>query len=146
MTVHRFFIRLVAPCLTLAGLTLAAPAAAQVRASACDELVLYNGRIATLDQRDAIVSSVTIKDDRIVAVGAARGVPKHDPCAKVIDLRGRTVVPGLIDSHAHIVQLSIRPGHDMRGIETAFSVAELQQAVRAKAATLPAGEWITAVG
>ena len=90
--------------------------------------------------------SVVIRGERIAAVSAARGIPKHDACARVIDLRGRTVVPGLIDSHDHIVQLSLRPGHDMREIERAFSIPSLQQATRAKATTLPAGEWITAVG
>ena len=90
--------------------------------------------------------SVTILGDRIAAVGTARGIPKHDACATLIDLRGRTVVPGLIDSHDHIVQLSLRPGHDMREIESAFSIAELQQVARARAGTLPAGEWLTAVG
>jgi predicted amidohydrolase YtcJ len=99
-----------------------------------------------MNQRDAMASSVTIKGDRIAAVGTARGIPKHDACARLIDLRGRTMVPGLIDSHDHIVQLSLRPGHDMRGIETSFSMAELQQALRAKAAAVPAGQWITSVG
>ena len=129
---------------------LASPAplapAAQAQAGACQELVLHNGTIATMDSRNTMARSVTIRGDRIGAVGAARGIPPHDACATVIDLRGRTVVPGLIDSHDHIVQLSLRPGHDMREIEGAFSIAELQQALRARARTVPPGEWITAVG
>lgn len=126
------------------GAVSAVPAEAQN--VGCDELVLHNGKIATMSQRDQVATSVVIKRDRIAAVGTARGIPRHDPCARVIDLRGRTVVPGLIDSHNHIVQLTLRPGYDMRGIETAFSIADLQQAIRAKAAAVPAGQWITAVG
>ena len=74
------------------------------------------------------------------------GIPQHDPCALVIDLGGRTVVPGLIDSHDHIVQLTLRPGHDMRAIETTASIADVVRAVQAKSAAVPAGEWITAIG
>jgi hypothetical protein len=122
----------------------AAPASAA--AGACQELVLHNGTIATMDARNTMARSVVIRGDRIAAVGTARGIPPHASCATLIDLRGRTVVPGLIDSHDHIVQLSLRPGHDMREIESAFSIAELQQALRARARTVPAGEWITAVG
>jgi predicted amidohydrolase YtcJ len=109
-------------------------------------MVLHNGRIVTMDARGTIASSVTIRADRIVAVGSGRGIPPHTPCATVIDLRGRTVVPGLIDSHDHIVQLTLRPGHDMRSIEATTSIADVQQAIRAKAATVPAGQWITAIG
>jgi predicted amidohydrolase YtcJ len=99
-----------------------------------------------MDSRNTMARSVTIRGDRIAAVGTARGIPEHNACTTLIDLQGRTVVPGLIDSHDHIVQLSLRPGHDTREIESAFSIAVLQQVLRAKAGALPAGEWITAVG
>ena len=129
-----------------AGLLAAVSAPAQDRAGACPELVLHNGTIATMDARNTMARSVTIRGDRIAAVSTAPGLPAHDACATLIDLRGRTVVPGLIDSHDHIVQLSLRPGHDMREIESAFSIPELQQVTRARASTLPAGAWMTAVG
>lgn len=129
-----------------AGLLMAVPAAAQTRAPACDELVLHNGSIATMDARNSMARSVVIRGDRIAVVSNTPGIPTHDACATVIDLRGRTVIPGLIDSHDHIVQLSLRPGHDMREIEGAFSIPALQQVTRAKASLVPAGEWITAVG
>lgn len=115
------------------------------RAQDCRETILYNGKIATMDQRDTMASSITIEGDRIAAVGIAPGIPKHNDCAKLIDLKGRTVVPGLIDSHNHIVQVSLRPRHDVR-IEVADSIAEAQQLIREKATTLPAGQWITADG
>jgi hypothetical protein len=124
---------------------IALPVYAQDRDS-CPELVLYNGKIATMDGRNTVATSVIIRDDRIAAVGASRGIPKHVACARLIDLRGRTVLPGLIDSHNHIVQVALRPGRDMREIENAFSIPELQQAIRAKSSGLPAADWITAVG
>jgi hypothetical protein len=114
--------------------------------SACSQLVLYNGKIATMDARNTMATSITIRGDRIQAVGTTRGVPKHDGCARLIDLRGRTVLPGIIDSHNHLVQISLRPGRDMREIENAFSIPELQQAIRAKAAAIGATDWITAIG
>jgi predicted amidohydrolase YtcJ len=112
----------------------------------CDEarnLRLVNGKIATLDQRNSIVSEVTIQNGRFTSVG--RGNQKLDPCTKVIDLRGRTAVPGLIDNHNHIVLLGMRPGHDIR-LETAFSIADIQSMIRARVKNVPAGAFITALG
>ena len=128
-------------CALLANAVAALPA----RAQKCREIVLYNGKIATMDQRDTMASSLTIEGDQIAAVGIGRGVPKHDAGATLINLRGRRVVPGLIDSYDHIVEVSLRPGHDVR-IEVAASIAEVQQLIREKAKTLAPGEWITAIG
>ncbi len=115
------------------------------RAQNCRQTILYNGKIATMDRGNTMAYSVTIKGDRIVAVGMSRGIPKHDRCAQLIDLQGRRVIPGLIDSHNHIVVASSRPGHAVR-IEAAASIKEVQQLIRNKAANLQPGEWITAVG
>ncbi|MGC1458050.1 MAG: hypothetical protein WA825_07210, partial [Steroidobacteraceae bacterium] len=71
------------------------------------DLTIVNGRIHTMDARDAVVSSVTIRRGLFVAATAGR-----DACMDVIDVHGRTVVPGLIDNHNHFVLLAERPGHD----------------------------------
>ena len=113
--------------------------------SDCRELVLYNGRISTLDERHTVASSVVIRDNRFVSVSSAPGIPAHASCAPVIDLRGRRVVPGLIDNHSHIVSLGLRPGYDTR-LETAFSIAAIQDALRQRARNVPAGGFITAIG
>ena len=129
-----------------AAAALALPARAQDRA--CDELVLYNGRIVTLDARNTVASSIVIQGGQITAiaaVGAARGVPKHEACARLVDLRGHTAIPGLIDSHEHFVTLTQRPGYDTR-LDTTTSVAEVQDAIRRRAKTAKPGGWITAVG
>ena len=130
----------------IAALMAAPSAPAQERVGACQELVLYNGSIATMDTKGTMARSVTIRGERIAAVRTTTGIPPHSACAPQIDLRGRTVIPGLIDSHNHLVQVSLRPGHDMRDIEGAFSIPELVQITRDKAASLPAGAWVTAVG
>jgi hypothetical protein len=115
------------------------------RAQDCNATLLYNGKIVTMDQRDTIASSVTIEGDRIAAVGVGHGIPKHNGCARLIDLKGRTVIPGLIDSHNHIVVTSLRPGHDVR-FDLPSSIGEVEQLIHNKAASLMPDEWITSVG
>ena len=90
----------------------------------CSVLVLYNAKVLTMDQRNTIASSVIIEDEHIAEVSTSRGVPKHNGCAKLVDLHGRTVIPGLIENHDHFLTLGLRPGHDTR-LETASSISEV---------------------
>ena len=132
--------------MALAALLLAGASVWPVAASAADRcqagLTLYNGKIHTMDAKDRVVSQAAISDGRFARVG---GLAKPAPGPCVIDLHGRTVVPGLIDNHNHFILLGERPGHDLR-LEEAFSVAAVQAAVKARAAGVPAGGWITAMG
>ena len=123
----------------LIAVVLAAPVFAQ-STNSCRDLKLTNGRIVTMDKKNTILTSVTIHDG--VFVDAATRLA---PCARTINLRGRTVTPGLIDNHNHIVLLGIRPGYDTR-LETAGSIADVQAAIKARAAKVPAGKFITAMG
>ena len=126
----------------LLAMAAAAPALAQPCPDVRDVL-LTNGAIHTMDASDTVVESVRIVGDRVAAVGGGRlGATR---CTRVIDLEGRTAVPGLIDNHNHIVLLGLRPGHDTR-LESAASIADALTTLRAKAATLPDGEWITSIG
>ncbi len=97
-----------------------------------------------MDGANTVVSEATIQDGRFVAVGR-RAAGRVSPCTREINLRGRTAVPGLIDNHNHIVLLGIRPGHDTR-LETAASIADVQAALKARAAGVPAGQFLTAMG
>src|SRR5687767_7776059 len=131
--------------LVLAGLQ--APSAQSPALDPCTwsrDLRLVNGRIHTMDARNAIVGEVTIQQGRFAAVGSDRNL-RLNPCTRTIDLRGRTVVPGLIDNHNHIVLLGMRPGHDVR-LDWSFSISDLQATIRARARNVPAGEFITAMG
>jgi predicted amidohydrolase YtcJ len=107
-------------------------------------LLLTNGRIHTMDAGRTVVSKVRIANGRFVEVGdrasAAGG------CTDTIDLRGRTVIPGMIDNHFHVQLVGSRPGYETRTIETAFSIAEAQNVVRERAKTVPDGAFITAIG
>ena len=131
--------------LSILGL-LATAAAAPARAQPCPDVrdvLVTNGAIHTMDANDTVVSSLRIVGDRVAAVGSGRlGATR---CTEVVDLEGRTAVPGLIDNHNHIVLLGLRPGHDTR-LESAASIADVLGILRAKAATLPNGEWITSIG
>jgi predicted amidohydrolase YtcJ len=137
-----------------AGAALAAFAASgNALAQACPDvtdLLLTNGRIHTMAAQpgtDPVVfESVRILDDRILELGA----PDVDDlgqteCTEVIDLNGRTAIPGIIDNHNHIVLLGLRPGHDAR-LESAHSIDEVLATLAARAEGIPAGEWITSIG
>jgi predicted amidohydrolase YtcJ len=121
----------------------ARPAQADPCAGARD-LRLTNGRFVTMDARGTTASEVTIQDGRFTAVGP-RGNQRLSPCAREINLRGRTVVPGLIDNHNHIVLLGIRPGYHTP-LEGAASIAEVQAAIKARAKGVPPGGFITSMG
>src|SRR5689334_13536769 len=134
--------------LTCAALALAiGSAAARANDDDCDagtSLRLVNGRIHTMDKHDSIVSSVLIKNGRFAEVGGG-GQPEQGACAKTVNLQGRTVVPGIIDSHNHIILLGLRPGRDAR-LENANSIAEALATLAARGKEAKAGEWVTSVG
>ena len=109
-----------------------------------EPLVLVNGKILTLDGNDSIVSSVRIESGRFTSVGDTSAAILEG--AQVIDLQGQTVIPGLIDSHMHFIRATLRPGHDMREIESARSISALLTAVSNRAKSVPEGEFITAIG
>lgn len=108
------------------------------------DLIFNNGRILTMDSAETVAGALRIRGDRVTAIDQVGDV--DDPCVSVIDLDGRTVIPGLIDSHTHFVRTAQQPGHFIEGLEAATSIAELQAALRAAAVGVPAGELIFEVG
>jgi len=131
-------------CASTPGATPGAPAASAQGAAASGDagadLVLVNGRIHTMDAANRVATGVAIRNGRVVALDTAppRG-------ARVIDLRGRTVVPGIIDNHNHIILMGNRPGYHTP-LENALSMADVQEIVAARAKGIPAGGWITTIG
>src|SRR4051812_22954095 len=134
-----------------AGLGAALPGAGQAAphggdgGADSDDLVLVNGRIHTMDDGNRIVSSVAIRNGRFVSVGDAAHPGGN---AKVLNLHGRTVVPGLIESHTHFVSLANRPGYHVAEWENANSVAQVLAILAARRARgdVPEGAFITAMG
>jgi predicted amidohydrolase YtcJ len=106
-------------------------------------LVLTNGRIHTMNAANTVATNVVIRNGRFATVGGA--VPAANASTRVIDLKGRTVVPGLIEAHIHIISLANRPGYHTI-LENTTSVKDIQEALAARRKDVPAGQWITSMG
>ena len=124
--------------------TTASPAVASRDDDTSGTLVFVDGRIHTMDAGNSIVSSVTLKEGRFTAVG--NGAHAQGPGVRVINLKGRTVVPGIIESHTHFVSLANRPGYHVAQWELASNIAEVLELLAARRRDVPPGQFITAMG
>src|SRR3972149_6251234 len=105
------------------------------------DLILCNGKIITVDSQFRIAQAVAIERDRFVAVGTDAEVRRHaGEATRVVDLGGRTVIPGLIDGHAHV---------DREGLKLVFpslgrvrSIADIQDRIAELVRGAKPGEWI----
>ncbi len=107
-------------------------------------LVLTNGRIHTMNAANTIATSAVIRNGRFVSVGGATPAA-NSATTRVIDLKGRTVVPGMVEAHIHVVSLANRPGYHTI-LENTTSIREIQEALAARRRDVPAGQWITSMG
>src|SRR6266496_791566 len=115
---------------------------AMIRAKDVD-LVLANGNIYTVHDKQPKAEAIAVKGDRIVFVGSNEDAKKFH-AAKVIDLRGRTLVPGLTDSHCHIFGIGER---EMRlNLEGTNTLGDFLNKVKARVAQTSTGKWITGRG
>ena len=105
------------------------------------DLILRNGKIVTVDARFRIVPAMAVRGDRIVLAGADAAVLRlRGPKTQIVDLGGKTVLPGLIDSHTHALDASLYEfDHEIPDMET---MADVLAYVRARAKVVPEGEWI----
>jgi predicted amidohydrolase YtcJ len=126
---------------------LAAATPAEAQTAQCPGgrfLLLTNGKIHTMDARRTVVSRVRIANGKFVEVGDAAS--NAGGCTDTIDLRGHTVIPGMIDNHFHVQLVANRPGYETRTIENAFTIAEAQAVIRERVKGVPEGAFITAIG
>jgi predicted amidohydrolase YtcJ len=105
------------------------------------DLVLVNGRVLTVDAAFSTAEALAVRDGKFVTVGAGNDVRAQiGPRTRVIDARGRTVIPGLIDTHVHALDVAAaevaQPFRNLRSID------EIQAWIRAETARLPPGSWI----
>ena len=106
------------------------------------DLVFHNGRVHTMDDDRPYATALAIEGGAIAAVGGDEEVlARRTPRTRVVDLRGATALPGLGDSHCHMVWLGqTQEAVDLGG---ARSFAEAVEMVRERAAATPRGAWIT---
>jgi predicted amidohydrolase YtcJ len=127
--------------LTLAAAIVAATASAQT----ADTLVV-NGKVITVDDKESVVEALAIRDGRIVATGTSAAMRKlAGPNTRTIDVQGRTVIPGLIDSHLHAIRAALSFSTEVNWIG-AKSIEEALGRIRKAAQTKPRGSWLIVAG
>jgi predicted amidohydrolase YtcJ len=111
------------------------------------DVIYCNGKIITVDARDRILQAVAIKNGKILQLGNNQQIRTlAGPGCRIVDLKGRAVTPGLIDSHYHVIYYGMQfwPGFlDIR-YPAVQSKSDLLRVVGAKAQQLKKGEWISA--
>ncbi|OFW57949.1 MAG: hypothetical protein A2133_07630 [Actinobacteria bacterium RBG_16_64_13] len=115
---------------------------------AADSIYL-NGNVVTVDAKDTVARAIAVKGDKIVAVGADSEIRElADSSTEVFDLAGKTVLPGINDSHTHAAMYGgSRPPLTLDvGFPTVGSIADIKESVRARVAAVKPGEWIRGNG
>jgi predicted amidohydrolase YtcJ len=110
------------------------------------DMILANGRIATQNDKRSFVDALAIKDGRISATGDTATVMAYrGPSTRVIELNGRTVIPGLIDSHAHPIRGGLYYNLELRW-DGVPSLADALRMLREQAQRTPPNHWVRVVG
>jgi len=108
------------------------------------DTILVNGKIVIVDDRFTIAEALAIRGGRIVAVGSAADVERlKGPQTRTLDLNRRTVIPGLIDNHAHWVRAA---EHDELRFDGVTSRQEALRLLAERVRVTPAGHWIAVLG
>jgi predicted amidohydrolase YtcJ len=116
------------------------------RAAMHPDLILTNGRFTTLDRAQPDPQAVAITGGKFSAVGAARDIlPTQGPETRVVDLGGRRAIPGLIDSHLHVIRGGLYYNMELRwdGVPT---LADAMAMLKRQVANTPPPQWVRVVG
>src|SRR4026207_1809290 len=106
------------------------------------DTVLVNGKILTVDDRFSVREALSIQGGRIQALGTTAEIRKPaGPRTRVIDLQGRTVIPGLIDSHLHGIRAGLTFSTEVNWVGVS-SLAEALNRIRQTAASMKPGTWV----
>ena len=107
-------------------------------------LILHHGKIITVDQQFRVVQAIAISGDKIIATGTNQEILKlKNQSTELIDLKGKTVIPGLIDNHAHFIRA---PEHMELRLDGVLSRKQAVQMIEQAVAKAKAGEWIITIG
>ena len=110
------------------------------------DLMISNGNIATLDERGTMARAVAVKDGKILAVGSDEDVAQYKgPDTQVIDAGKKTVIPGLNDSHLHVIRGGLNYNMELRW-DGVPSLADAMRMLKEQARRTPPGQWVRVVG
>ena len=110
------------------------------------DMVLVNGKVVTVDKNFSIQEAVAIRDGKILAVGPTPRIRSMaGERTQIIDLQGRTVIPGLIDSHMHFLRAGFTWAREVR-LDQARSAKDILGLVGKRAGQIKPGEWILTFG
>ncbi|MDB6135816.1 MAG: putative TIM-barrel fold metal-dependent hydrolase [Verrucomicrobiales bacterium] len=109
------------------------------------DLILRNGRITTLDPDHPEATAIAIRDGRVIGVDDDIGDHARGPHTQVIDLKGHRVIPGLYDSHLHVIRGGLNYNMELRW-EGVPSVSIAMEMLRIQAERTPAPQWVRVVG
>src|SRR5215470_5673059 len=110
------------------------------------DLILFNGRVTTLDRQNPQAVAIAIRGDRFVAAGTEQDVMRLAGAGtRRIDLKGRRVIPGLIDSHMHIIRGGLNYNMELRW-DGVRSLADAMRMLKEQVARTPAPQWVRVVG
>lgn len=106
------------------------------------DLILHRGKVATVDERFSLREAIAVKDGKILALGTSAELLKlKGPRTEVVDLQGRLVIPGLMDSHVHPAGAAMTEfDHPIPDME---SIGDVLAYLRGRAQVVPEGEWIS---
>jgi predicted amidohydrolase YtcJ len=123
---------------------LAAGGSAVAQKSGGPDIVLVNGRIATVDDQFRFVQALAITGERITAAGSNGDIRRlASPATRIIDLEGRTVIPGLIDNHSHWIRAA---EHNELRFDGITSRRQALRLLADRVRATPPGEWIAVLG
>ncbi len=129
-----------------AGLAIKSKKSAAQALNQSPELILLNGKITTLDRQNPEVTAIAIRDGRFAAVGSEREVMAvASPGVRPIDMQRRRVIPGLIDSHMHIIRGGLNYNMELRW-DGVRSLAEAMRMLKEQVDRTPAPQWVRVVG
>jgi len=135
-----------APRRALLLTTLAASMFASSLAHAQADLILTHGKVATMAREGEFVQALAIKDGKVLATGSNAEVLKlKTPATQLVDAGGRTVIPGLNDSHLHVIREGLNYNMELRW-DGVTSLKRALQMLKEQAARTPEGEWVKVVG
>jgi predicted amidohydrolase YtcJ len=115
------------------------------RSNTMSDLILVNARITTLDRENPQAQAVAIRNGRFLAVGSEREVREAAPDATVIDAKGRRIIPGLIDSHTHMIRGGLNYNMELRW-DGVPSLADAMAMLKRQVDRTPAPQWVRVVG